>query len=135
MTKMTNMLEVHQCLMEDTYHDHVRIPVAHRGAIKDGSICNVKGNGKTLITEVRDLDETRAVIRIGEKQRRCLCVELLKTYEFEITEVSWLKQFRWAWNTPRSASRIAARLGLLSAILGLIGILIALISLVAYTSN
>ena len=126
-------LEVHQHLRDDVYHDRVRIPQAHRGKIREGRVCRLKTRGRSILVEVRGLvSETRPVVRMGDKERIALGVDLFKTYDFTLREVGWLGQFTWAWNTSDSASRIAARLGLLGLFLGLLGLAAGLLPLVAH---
>jgi len=123
-------LEVHQHLKEDVYHDRVRIPEVHRGNIREGRICKVRVNGRSSLFEVRGLvGEKRPVIRIGDRERGDLALDLLRSYDFEVSEVGWIGQFRWAWNASDSASRIAARLGLLGFVLGLVGVVLSVLPL------
>lgn len=124
-------LEVHEGLKEDVYRDRVRIPAEHRDTVREGRVCKVSTNGHSILTEVRGIQsEQRPIIRMDEVTRGSLGLAFLETYAFEIREASWPEQFRWAWNSSDSASRIAARLGLVGVILGLLGLLVAITPIV-----
>ena len=119
----TLRLEVHDHFKEDVYRDRVRIPVLHRGTINEGRVARLSVNGKHVLVEVRGLaNEQNPVIRMDEITKGKIAVDFKETYTFDVREVGWLEQFRWAWNASDSASRIAARLGLLGIVLGFIGV-------------
>jgi hypothetical protein len=123
-------LEVHENKQEDVYRDRARLPEAHRGGIREGRVCKVSVAGKNVLLEVRGIaGENNAVIRLDERTRNELGVRVNTRHTFTLREVGWIGQFRWAWNASDSASRIAARLGLLGIILGLFGLVLAVIPL------
>jgi hypothetical protein len=117
-------LEVHQIWEEDAYRNRARIRAVHRGTISEGKIVKFSVNDKSVLVEVRgNSRDDGKIIRIDEITRVLLGVQDHTTYTFKAREVGWLGQFLWAWNASDSASRIAARLGLIGVILGLIGII------------
>ena len=128
-------LEVHQQVKEDVYHDRARIPELFRGCIREGRVCKITVGNESTLLEVRGIpekEESASItpsIRIGELARRALGVEEKKPYAFCIREVWWIGQFWWAWNAADSASRIAARLGLLGLVLGVVGLLLGIVPL------
>jgi hypothetical protein len=123
-------LQVHENKQEDVYHDRVRLPETHRGNIREGRICKLSVGGKSVLLEVRGIiGESNAIIRLDERTRNELGVRLNTRYTFSLREVWWLGQFWWAWKASDSASRIAARLGLLGLLLGLLGLVLAVIPL------
>lgn len=61
------------------------------------------------------------MIHIDERTRRALGLTAGKEAEFRFRQVSWPGQFLWAWRATDPAYRIAARLGLLSVLLGIVG--------------
>lgn len=124
-------LEVHQSLTDDVYHDRTRIPEMHRGGIREGRIVRISVNGNRALLEVRGLvGERRAVIRLAERDRNKLTLTFKSSYSFVIWEVGWPGQPQWAWYASDSASRIAARLGLLGLILGFLGLAAPFIQMV-----
>ncbi|MGC2696902.1 MAG: hypothetical protein WA738_14040 [Candidatus Angelobacter sp.] len=126
-------LEVHEHKADDVYHDRARIPENFRGGFREGRICKVRAGEHATLLEIRGLQgETRKIIRLDDKTRDDLHLDVLHSYDFSLRPVWWVGQFRWAWNASDSASRIAARLGLLGLILGLAGIVIGLLPLLKH---
>jgi hypothetical protein len=123
-------LEVRQQAGTDVYRDRVRVPEVFRGCIREGRICKVSVGGQSALLEVRGLQtENAPIIRVGDLSRRALGLEPGKKYAFCIREVWWIGQFAWAWRASDPASRIAARLGILSVALGFIGVALGLFAL------
>jgi hypothetical protein len=124
-------LEVHQHEIEDVYRDRARIPERFRGGLKEGRICKFTATNRSILLEVRGiLSEPRSIIRLDDRTRAALCIEIGRSYEFQVREVWWIGQFRWAWNASDSAARMAARLGVLGLILGVIAMVLGIIPLV-----
>lgn len=123
-------LEVHENKQEDVYRDRARIPEAHRGKVREGRICKISVGRRSVLLEIRGIvDEPKAIIRLDARTRDDLGVNEKSSYTFSIREVWWVGQFHWAWQASDSASRIAARLGLLAFVLGLAGAVLALLPL------
>lgn len=123
------ILAVHQEKQADVYHDRARIPEIFRGRIREGRICKISVGSQSALLEVRGINENDPIIRVGELARRSLGVEFNSRYAFCVREVWWIGQFRWAWQAADSASRIAARLGILGFVLGIIGLILGIVSL------
>jgi hypothetical protein len=108
----------------------VRIPEQFRGGIREGTICRLTVGENTILRSVRGLStEFDQVIRMDEFTRNRLQVRTDSLATFEIREVGWLGQFLFAWNASEPASRVAARLGILSLVLGLLGLVLGVVSL------
>jgi hypothetical protein len=122
-------LTVHQSAEEDIYKDLVRVPEIYRldskgKHIPEGSICQitVATTGNSKLTSVRGCKDDGPIVRMDEKVRTDLCVVPEREYEFRLRRVWWFGQCRWAWQASDPAYRLAARLGVLSVLLGLIGL-------------
>lgn len=121
-------LKVAQIDEDDVYKDLARIPERHRidcrdRSIAEGRICKVTVGKKSVLLSLRgQQDHSRPTIHIDEKTRRALGLSPESEAEFRFREVSWWGQFLWAWRATDPAYRIAARLGLLSVLLGVIGL-------------
>ena len=74
-------------------------------------------------------DHAEPAIHLDEKTRQALGLEEGREAEFTVRKVGWPGQFLWAWRAADPAYRIAARLGLLSVLLGLAGFAIAVITM------
>src|SRR5262245_17274694 len=122
-------LKVCKQYIGDVFHDRARIPESFRGPIREGRVCKICVGGKSALLEIRGTAKSENIIEIGELARSALGVEDGESHAFCIREVSWIGQFRWAWSASDSASRIAARLGVLGLFLGLIGIGLGIIAL------
>jgi len=123
-------LEVHQNKQDDVYCDRARIPEGYRGNIREGRICKISVGDHSALLEIRGITEQcGAIIRLDERTRVLLNVKDRARCTFSIREVWWIGQFLWAWNASDSASRIAARLGLLGVFLGLLGVMLGIIPL------
>jgi hypothetical protein len=122
-------LTVHKEDQEDVYHNRARIPEPFRGSIREGRVCKLSVGSASTLVEVRGAGDSDAVIKIGELARRALAVRAGESHKFCLREVWWIGQLRWAWSASDSASRIAARLGILGLLLGLIGLVLGIISL------
>lgn len=121
-------LKVAQTAEEDVYKNLARIPESHRTdhkgrAIEEGRICKVTAGGRSVLLSLRgQQDHSNPTIHVDEKTRKVLGLTVGREAEFRFREVSWLGQFLWAWRATDPAYKIAARLGLLSVVLGVIGL-------------
>lgn len=99
-------------------------------AITEGRICRVKAGSRSILLSLRGAgSNSNPAIHIDEKARKALGLGNGKTVDFEFRQVGWLDQFLWAWDASDPAYRIAARLGLLSLVLGIIGFVLGIVSL------
>lgn len=128
-------LRVHQAAKEDVYRDIVRIPEQYRldakgKIVPEGAICKISTSDKTAHCIVRGAQNSSLPeIFIDERSRNLLGISQGDDVDFEIKTVGFWGQFWWAWNASDPAYRIAARLSLLSVVLGLIGLLLGFFSL------
>src|SRR5438045_3886629 len=104
-------LEVHRAIGEDVYRDLVRIPESFRKdpngrRIRESTVCQIAVKDRSTLVSVRGLaEEARPIIRMDEKTRLDLGIIDQKEYEFVLTPVGWVKQFRWAWNSSDPTAR------------------------------
>ncbi|MBI5886728.1 MAG: hypothetical protein HZB85_09155 [Deltaproteobacteria bacterium] len=125
-------LIVHQVDKEDVYRDIVRIPEVYRldasgSKISEGTVCKITANGQSSFAILRGLkNETRKVIRVDGKLRDKLKIKDKDGEEvrFDFKKVGLCGEFMWAWDASDPAYRVAARLALLSVILGLLGLML-----------
>lgn len=127
-------LKVEQIDLESVYKDIARIPEAHRldyrtRRIPEARICKVVVGGKSVLLSLRGQQgHVNPSIHMDEMTRRALGLDVGSQADFEFRQVWWLGQFLWAWHATDPAYRIAARLGLLSVLLGLVGLFTGVIS-------
>lgn len=111
----------------DVYKDMARIPQEHRFDVRgkvvhEGQICRVRVRDRSATLSIRGYSEnSAAVIRVDERTRARLEVTIGDEADFSLTPVGFPGQFAWAWRASDPAYRIAARLGLISVILGALG--------------
>lgn len=128
-------LKVQQAASEDVYRDIVRVSERYRAdthgvMVPEGSVCRISAPGGTAYGILRGLgNSSERVISMDERLRNLLDVSDGDEVELQFKKVGSWGQFRWAWNASDPAYRVAARLGLLSVILGALGLLLGLISL------
>ena len=128
-------LEVANISWSDVYKDVARIPREFRmnesgRAIPEGAICKVRVAERSALLCMRGQDEhNNPAIHLDERTRSRLGVSVRTTYDFLVEEVGWFGQFTWAWNASDPAYRIAARLGLVSVVLGFVGLILGIWSI------
>jgi hypothetical protein len=69
-------------------------------------------------------------VRMDERLRNLLRVSVGDKIDVAVSKVGLYGQFRWAWSASDPAYRVAARLALLSVVLGLLGAALGLVSVV-----
>ena len=120
---------------EDVYKDMARIPKSYRhdyrGAlIPEGRVCKVIVNQKELLLSLRGSNQySDAVICIDEKTRNDLELTIGTEADFNFRKVGWWGQFLWAWRASDPIYRIAARVALVSLILGAVGLLLGVVGI------
>jgi hypothetical protein len=126
-------LQVRKALAEDVYRDIARIPEAHRldvggRLIPEGTVCRVLAGCRKAFVVLRGKgDCSDAAIWLDERTRNLLNVNLGEEAEFQLKKVRLWGQLRWAWDSADAAYRVAARLAVLSVVLGLLGLGVAVI--------
>jgi len=124
------MLTIRKAAEEDVYKDIARIAEANRldstGAIiPEGEVCKLSTSGRSVFVLIRGKGETaEAAVWLDERTRNCLGVSAGHQAEFTVERAGLIGQFRWAWNAAEPSYRVAARLAVVSVILGLIGLLL-----------
>ncbi len=117
------------------YRDIVRVPEKHRidvfgRVVPDGSVCSLLIREGTYYVLVRGLgDSAEEVICMDERLRNVLGLSVGERIDVQFRSTGWWGQFRWAWSASDPAYRVAARLSLLSVLLGALGLVLGLISL------
>ncbi len=128
-------LTVRKAKYDDIYRDIIRIPEPYRydrnkRKIKEGSICRVTIDGISTFAILRGCrDSAEPLIFIDERLRDELKVHEHDQIEVQLEHASLIGQFSWAWNASETAYRVAARMALLSVILGLTGFIMGAFSL------
>jgi hypothetical protein len=132
----SHVLVVRSLPHDDVYADTARVPEQHRlnskgKKIGEGSICKVIVGDKSKLLSLRgDLNSNEPSIRIDDITRNELGVQRNQHAAFTLDEVGWYGQFLWAWRASNPGYQIAARLGLLSVILGAAGLLLGIAGIV-----
>ena len=75
------------------------------------------------------LSTSKGEIFLNGKARRKLSLKLNESAEIEIKHGNYIDDLIWAWNANNTMPRIAARLAVLSVVLGLFGLLLGFISI------
>jgi len=127
-------LEVAKIDEADVYKDTARVPEKHRldknKPIPEGRICKVTTGKRSILLSLRGKeDHSNPAIHLDGKTRTALRVTVGEQATFHFRQVSWMGQFLWAWRATDPAYRIAARVGLLSVILGIVGLVLGAIGL------
>lgn len=128
-------LKIIQAAKEDVYRDIIRIPEEHRldingKVVPEGSVCKICAADKSIYVIVRGCsDVTEPVVYIDERIRNSLSLQKGDEVEMSLCPAGFWGQFWWAWTASDPAYRIAARMGLLSVVLGFLGLVLGLLSL------
>ena len=128
-------LRVDFAAAEDVYRDIVRVPEryrldTHQRLIREGSVCRVRAPNGVCYAIVRGLNAASSpAIQIDERLRNALGVKVGQDVDVQLDQVGIWGQFFWAWGASDPAYRVAARLGLLSVVLGFLGFVLGLLSL------
>ena len=128
-------LKVQQAAREDVYRDIVRVSERYRGDIHgvivpEGSVCRIVAPGGAAYGILRGLGNlSEPVINMDERLRNLLHLNDGDEVDFQFTTAGFWGQFRWAWSASDPAYRVAARLALLSVVLGAVGLVLGLFSL------
>lgn len=134
MKAQINNLKVVQAKEADVYRDIIRIPEIHRkdekgNTIPEGKVCKVTVRSKSTFALIRgDYDETKRQVRIDERLRNKLNINLDDTVIMKIKTVCLWGSFRWACDASDPAYRVMAFMAILSIGLGAIGVMLGVIS-------
>lgn len=128
-------LKVQQATKEDVYRDIARVSERYRldthgDGVPEGSVCRIIAPGGVAHGILRGLgNSSDPVINMDERLRNLLHLSDGAEVDFQFKPVGFWGQFRWAWSASDPAYRVAARLALLSVVLGAVGLLLGLFSL------
>lgn len=129
--------KVLECSSEDIYRDIVRIPQQHRldaqgSVVPEGSVCKLTIADRTVYAIMRgDIGSSFRSIRIDERLRNILDINEGDEVELKIRTVCLWGQFWWAWSASDPAYRVAARMAMLSVMLGLLGLTLGIFPFLA----
>jgi hypothetical protein len=125
---------IHGAHKEEIYRDIVRVPECYRidgkGPIAEGEVRRIHAGPKSTFVILRGDQQhcTERTVRLDDVTRGKLGVEMGQDVEIEV-DSPFLKEWRWAWNGTEIGDRIAARLSVVSLLLGVAGLLLGIISL------
>lgn len=128
-------LKVQQATKEDVYRDIVRVSELYRldthgEGVPEGSVCRIIAPGGAAYGILRGLgNSSEPVINMDERLRNLLHLSDGAEVDFQFNPAGFWGQFQWAWSASDPAYRVAARLALLSVVLGAVGLLLGLFSL------
>jgi|SRR5579862_2814096 len=117
------LLRVEQAQRAESYRDFARIHFNDRGGLKKGQVCLLSVNKKAAFVILRGSGNA-GEIRLDLETRARLDLKLGQEATFKLTPMFVIGDFLWAWRASDPAYRIAARLGILSLVLGLIGLIL-----------
>jgi hypothetical protein len=120
----------------EVFRDMARVSERYRvdpntRPIEEGSICKVKvkTDKRSIRLALRGDEQDRDLIQVDDKTRKRLVLTVGTYADFEFRRVTLIGEFLWAWSASDTAYRIAARLSLLSLLLGVIGLGLGIIGI------
>jgi hypothetical protein len=124
-------LEVKQAAREDVFGDIVRVHFEHRPETNAGELTRVWVEDRYVVAVARGTNSTEKTntIWIDSALRSRLRVKENTKYDFRFQKADFWDELYWALNTTEPVPRIAARLAVLSAILGAFGLALGAVSL------
>jgi hypothetical protein len=129
-------LEVKDISTHDMYLDMARIPRRYRQTrqgqlISSGAVCRIycAKTGKECFVIARGLTSNLPRIRIDYHVRQRLGVVPDETYDFDLKEADFCGQVYWALHATDTQYSFAAKVSLISLVLGVLGLVIAIIPL------
>ena len=137
-TSMGNLMKlvVKKAAEADVYRDIARIPELHRKdrrgrTIPEGSVCKLSTSGKSAFVLLRGKgDSDDAAIWLDERSRNRLGITDREEADVQVEPVGLWGQVCWGWNASDPSYRVAARLSVLSVVLGLVGLILGVLSFV-----
>ena len=118
-------LTVTKARKDDVYKDVVRINEKSRGDLRAGRVHKFCTIEKSAYFILRGSDEESDVgkILMDDASRNTMGLLCGQKYIFEIIEVGFWGELRWAWGAVDPTYKVAARLGVISFALGLVAVL------------
>lgn len=125
-------LKVSRASKDDIYFDTVRISEIDRGGISDGIFCELRSGKLKAYVALRGMEGSQGQIKLDEKTRNKLAVEIGKQYEFRIRKLGFLEFYKPLWFTSNPYARVISQISLVGLALGIIGILPTIVQFVCY---
>jgi hypothetical protein len=123
-------LKVIELELEDVFGDMVRVHIDHRPGTRAGQVIVVKvGKCKIRAIARGSRANSRDVIAMDLETRRRLGLDAGAIAEFSFSKGSVCDEWIWAWHASDATPRVAARVSLLSLMLGLLGLILGVVSL------
>lgn len=116
-------LTVRDASAEDYFNDIIRVHAENRPNLSAGHVIIVKANGAKVRGVARGGAKTGEIYLSGSAQSK-LGLARNSTNEMEICRGTLFSEVCWAWSASDPTARIAARLAVLSVVLGSIGVLL-----------
>ena len=120
---------------EDIYRDFVRVSEQYRldthgRTIPEGSGCKSRTPHATAYGIARGAPHwPEAAVALDKRLRNILHIAVGEEIDIRLAKVGLCGQLCWAWQASDPAYRVAARLGVLSAVLGVAGFVLGFCSL------
>jgi hypothetical protein len=125
---IANQLRVYPAWPEDRYKDLARVAASVRQGIRDGQICRLTVNSRSILVILREVAETlNDGVLLDPLSQENLGVTEGFRYDVSIEPVSLLLQLRWACTVADPSARIAAWLGLAGIVLGAVGVVLGIV--------
>lgn len=129
-------LKVHHLSEDEVYQDIARIPPDYRKnpegrTIDRGAICRLfcRESDKTVYIILHGTTLNGADIAIDNRTRRILDVKPGHQYDFELEDVGWFGEIRWALQSADLNHRFSSRIALVSLFLGALSVCLGLFAL------
>jgi hypothetical protein len=122
-------LKVLKIADRDVYKDIVRVPERYRldesgKPIEEATLCGIRGTPKKSVVMLRGFQRSDdPEIRMDDRTRFRLGVELGKSYDFRFQRASPWGQLRWAWCASETGYKVASRLAVIGLVLGVLAFL------------
>ena len=111
--------------LSDVFEDMARVALEHRPGSKAGKVIVIDSGGKRIRVLARGApNNDRTAIYFDQASREQLGVSLRREVDFAIRAGRFWDEFLWAWNATNAMPRVAARLGIISVILGCLGLML-----------
>jgi hypothetical protein len=120
-------LVVRDASTEDYFNDIIRIHADNRPGSKAGHVIVVKANGAKVRGIARGGAATDEVFLSGDAQLK-LSLARNSVNHIEICSGNLLSEVYWAWRASDPTARIAARLAVLSVVLGALGVVLGFLA-------
>lgn len=130
-------LTVHKLDYDEVYQDFAKIPSGYRKDKKGkllgaGVICSIRcvETGRSTFVILRNSSKTGPAIGIDHRVRKHLGVHSDREYNFDLSQVGFTGQFRWAMAASDIRYSIPAKIAMFSLALGFLSVLLGILALV-----